>query len=123
MLLTLAWLALVLVHTPPALATFSSRLRQRMYGVEDGGTLGVILTHRGVLFLAIAALCAYAAFAPDARRAASLAAAISVVGFLIIYVTSGAPERLRSIALTDAVAVIPLIAVSYDAWLSNRTMP
>lgn len=87
-----------------------------MYGVEEEGPLGVILVHRGVLFLAVAAICAYAAFAPDARRAASIVAAISVIGFLITYATGGAPKRLRSIAIADALALIPLIAASLDAW-------
>ncbi|MCX7359570.1 MAG: hypothetical protein NT015_15685 [Alphaproteobacteria bacterium] len=80
MLITLAWLALVLVHAPPALATFSPALRRRMYGVDADLQLNVILTHRGVLFLAVAIVCGYAAFAPEARQAASIVAVISVVG-------------------------------------------
>ncbi len=117
MLITLAWLALVLVHTPPALATFSPALRRRMYGVEQGGALGVILTHRGVLFLAVATICAYAAFFPDGRRAASIVAAISVVGFLLTYAGAKFPKGpLRSIALADAVALAPLTAATLDAW-------
>ena len=39
MLVTLAWLALVLVHAPPALATFSPQMRKRMYGVDDAHLL------------------------------------------------------------------------------------
>lgn len=114
----LAWLALVLVHTPPALATFSPALRRRMYGVDANPQLNVILTHRGVLFLAVAAVCAYAAFTPQARRTASIVAAISVVGFLLIYASARFPKGpLRSIALTDAVALVPLAGVAADAWI------
>jgi hypothetical protein len=90
-----------------------------MYGVEEGGALGVVLTHRGVLFLAVAAVCAYAAFVPDGRRAASVVAAISVLGFLAIYARAGFPKGpLRPIALADAIALIPLAAASVDAWIT-----
>lgn len=116
MLVTLAWLALMLVHTPPALATFSAKLRQRMYGVEEGGPLGVILTHRGVLFLAVAAVCVLAAFVPGARIAAGLVVSISVLGFLVTYLLNGSPKQLRTIALVDAIALAPLALVLIDVW-------
>lgn len=112
----LAWLALVLVHTPPALATFSAPMRQRMYGVDNGGPLGLILSHRGVLFLAVASVCLLAAFNADARLAAALVTSISVLGFLIGYVLGGSPKRLRTIALVDAAALIPLAIVLVDVW-------
>lgn len=117
MLVTLAWLALVLVHAPPALATFSPRMRKRMYGVDDAGPLGLILSHRGVLFLAVASVCALAAFNAEARLAASLVTSISVVGFLIGYALAGAPKRLRTIAIVDAAALIPLAYVLFDVWI------
>lgn len=116
MIITLAWLALVLVHTPPALATFSAPMRKRMYGVDDGGPLGLILSHRGVLFLAVASVCVLAAFNAEARLAAALVTAISVLGFLIGYVLAGSPKRLRTIALVDAAALIPLAIVLIDVW-------
>jgi hypothetical protein len=113
---TLAWLALVLVHTPPALATFSPSLRNRMYGVDGSDPLGLILTHRGVLFLAVASVCVLAAFNIEARLAAALVTSISLLGFLAAYVVAGAPKRLRTIALVDAVALIPLAFVLFDVW-------
>jgi len=116
MLVTLAWLALMLVHTPPALATFSAKLRQRMYGVEEGGALGVILVHRGVLFLAVAAVCALAAFIPSARVGAALVVSISLIGFLAVYLIGGAPKQLRTIALVDTIALAPLALVLLDVW-------
>ena len=116
MIVTLAWLALVLVHTPPALATFSAPMRKRMYGVDDGGPLGLILSHRGVLFLAVASVCVLAAFNAEARLAAALVTSISVIGFLVGYALGGAPKRLRTIALVDAVATIPLAIVLFDVW-------
>ncbi len=116
MLVTLAWLALVLVHTPPALATFSTKLRQRMYGVAADGPLGVILAHRGVLFLAVSAVCVLAAFVPGARVAAALVVSISVLGFLVTHLLGGSPKQLRSIALIDTIALAPLALVLIDVW-------
>ncbi|MBL8546524.1 MAG: hypothetical protein JNL81_08665 [Hyphomonadaceae bacterium] len=117
MWIALAWLMLALIHTPPALATFLPALRRRMYGVDAGPALDVILAHRGVLFLAVAVVCAYAAYAPEARRAASLVAALSVLGFLALYALARFPNGpLRSIAVADAIAVVPLVGVTADAW-------
>ncbi|WP_156767750.1 hypothetical protein [Candidatus Viadribacter manganicus] len=113
-----AWLALALVHTPPALATFSQRLRKQMYGAEGSGSLDLILVHRGVLFLAVVSVCVLAAFHSSARTAAALVTSISVLGFLSAYVTQGAPKRLRTIALADAVALLPLAIVCFDVWAS-----
>lgn len=115
MWITLAWLALALVHTPPALATFSPALRRRMYGVDLCGPLGIILAHRGVLFSAVAAVCLFAALAPGARQAAALVTAISLIGFLAAYLLAGAPKGpLRPIALIDTLALAPLAVVLFD---------
>lgn len=94
-----------------------------MYGVDENQQLNVILTHRGVLFLAVAFVCAYAAFASDARQAASIVAAISVVGFLLVYASARFPKgSLRTIALADAVALVPLIGVTVDAWVEHTPL-
>ncbi len=120
-MVSLAWLALALVHTPPALATVSARLRRRMYGVESSGPLDLILVHRGVLFLGVASVCVFAAFSVEARPAAVLIVAISLLGFLIAYALTGAPQRLRTIALVDAAALVPfgLVALDILPWLSH----
>lgn len=118
MLATLSWLALMLVHTPPALAAFSPALRRRMYGVNEDGQLGLILTHRGILFLAVAVVCLYAALLPgDGRRAAAVVTTISLVGFLALYIGAKAPKGpLRPIAIADTIALAPLAVVIIDAW-------
>lgn len=117
-LVTLAWLALMLVHTPPALATFSAKLRRRMYGVDEGGRLGVILAHRGVLFLAVSLVCLYAALLPgDGRRSAAVVVTISLIGFLVLYLGAKLPKGpLRPIAIVDTIALAPLAVVIIDAW-------
>lgn len=115
-LVVLAWLSLVLVHVTPAVALFVPSTVQRLYGVAPAGDSGVLLVHRGALFLAVVAVCVMAAFQPVARRAASVVVAISLLGFLAVYLRAGRPEGLRLIALVDVVALAPLGLAWYDAW-------
>ncbi len=113
----LAWLALAGVHVLPALVLFMPSLAARLYGVDPAGDVGVLIVHRGALFLAIVVLCLFAAVDPVARRATSLAVAISVVAYLILYVWSGQPQgSLRTVALVDLVALVPLGFVLFGAW-------
>lgn len=115
-----AWLLLVAVHATPAVAAFRPSLVSRLYGVPAAGDLGALLVHRGWLFLAVVAVAAIAAFEPQARRAAALVLAISILGFLITYARAGCPRGpLRKIALADALAVPALVLVSHDAWLGG----
>jgi hypothetical protein len=112
-----AWIMLALIHAAPAAAAFAPALVRRLYRVDPSGDLGVLLVHRGVLFLAVLAVALLAVFDAGARRAASLVVAISVVGFLLVYLRAGAPAGpLRSIALVDAAALIPLAVVLWAAW-------
>lgn len=112
-----AWALLALAHlSPSAVAAFPS-LTQRLYGVEAAGDLGVLLAHRGALFLAIVFACICGVFDPAARRALSVVVATSVIGFLIIFALAGAPSGpLRQIAIVDAVALLPLAIVIISAW-------
>jgi hypothetical protein len=120
LLTKLGWGLLVLIHASPAAVLFAPSLVRRLYGVEATGDIGVLLVHRGALFLAIAAVCLYAAFEPSARRAAGIVASISVIGFLIVYVRAGIPEgALRTIAVGDLMAIPPLVLVLYAAWRSQ----
>lgn len=113
----IAWALLALIHTAPASVLFSPAALRRLYGVEPDGDVGVLLTHRGAMFLALVALCLIALVAPNARRAAGIAVAISVVGFLAVYLRAGnAPGALRTIARVDLVALAPLAVVLVDAW-------
>jgi hypothetical protein len=117
MILIVAWILLALVHVMPAAVLARPGLITSLYGVEAAGDLGVLLIHRGSLFLAIVLVCLYAAWEPGARRAASLVVAISVVSFLAIYVSAGAPSgSLRLIALADFIALAPLGLVAWQAW-------
>ena len=77
----------------------------------------MMLSHRAVLFLAVAVGCAWGAFDPDARRPLSLVVTISLAGFLWLYVTAGAPRgSLRNIAIVDAIGMVPLAWILLQAW-------
>ncbi len=117
LLTKIAWGLLALVHVAPAAVLLRPSLAQQLYGVSPTGEAGVLIIHRGALFLAIVALAVWAAFDDGARRAASLAVAISVIGFLIVYWRAGMPAgALRTIAIADMIAIVPLAFVVFAAW-------
>lgn len=114
----IAWIVLALIHAAPAMAGLRPGLIRTLYGTAASGDLSVLLAHRGVLFLAVLAACLYAAFESTARPTASLVAAISVVGFLAHYALAGLPGGpLRTVALVDAAALLPLAWVLLTAWI------
>ena len=116
-LIVACWLVLAAVHASPAAVLLKPALIETLYGVSPTGSSGVLLIHRGALFLAVVVVALFAAFAPEARRAATLLVGISVIGFLVVYSVGGAPEGpLRAIAIVDALALIPLVIVSWEAW-------
>lgn len=118
-LVVASWLVLAAVHATPALVLFAPALTERLYGVAPGGTLGMLIVHRGALFLAVFAVAVLAAFDPGARRTASLVVAISLIAFLIVYVGGGSPKGpLRTVAIVDAVALPALAVVAWRAWLA-----
>jgi hypothetical protein len=117
----IAWGVLALVHAAPAAALVVPGALRRLYGLELGGDLRVLLVHRGALFFALVVLCVFALFDPAARRAAGVAVALSVVGYLGVYAQAGFPAGpLRRVALVDTFAVAPLLVVLVAAW---RTRP
>ena len=116
-LVTLSWLVLLLIHATPAVAAFSKRLCVQMYAVDETPGLGVVLAHRGVLFLAVALACFIAAQDPPSRPLATVVTGTSLLGFLALYAKAGFPKGpLQGIALVDLVGVPPLALVTADAW-------
>ena len=112
-----AWVLLALLHATPALAAFAPSVVERLYGVPPNGDVGVLLVHRGALFLAVFVTALYAAFDPASRRLATLVVAISMLGFLVIYARAGLPEGdLRRIAIADVIGLAPLFWVAFRAW-------
>ena len=112
----IAWGLLAALHVMPALALFRPALIARLYGIEAGGIAFVLLQHRAALFLAVVAVCVYAAFDPASRRVATVAVAISMVSFLFVWATSGQLAALRGIAVADAIGLLPLAYVAWRAF-------
>ena len=111
-----AWLSLAVVHLAPSLVLFAPSLVQRLYGVAPTGDVGLLLVHRGALFLVVVVGALVSMFDPSVRRLMTLLVGISVVGFLLTYARAGFPEGpLRTIAVADAFALMPLVVVGWTA--------
>lgn len=112
-----AWLLLALVHLIPTAVLFAPDLAMRLYDVAPAGPTGVLIIHRGALFLAVMVAALWAMIDPTARRISSLTVGISIIGFLAVYARAGLPDGpLRIIAMVDAVALLPLALVTRQAW-------
>ncbi len=109
---TAAWLTLMLIHLPPAAVFFFPSLTTTLYRISADTTEGILLVHRGALFLCIASAALWAAFDPWARFGCSILVSISLVGFLLVYLRAGTPAgALRTIAVVDAFGLVPLAFV------------
>lgn len=108
-----AWIVLALVHVTPALALFVPSLLTRLYGVEAGNPVYVLMHHRAALFLAVVVICIWCAMDPTPRKLSVVAVAISMVSFLMLYLMNGSPAGLRQIAIAD---LIGLPALAYVGW-------
>ena len=110
------WGLLALLHGVPALATVRPALITRLYGVEPGGDTFALLHHRAALFAVVLVVSIWAIFDPAVRRLASVAVALSMLSFLAIYFTAGAPSSLRSIAVADMIGLPVLLSATWLAW-------
>jgi hypothetical protein len=109
-----AWIALAAIHLVPALGLVSSTLRQRIYGIDPGGDLAILLSHRAVIVAAIVTASLAAATFDTVRPATAYIVSASVIGFLFVYALGGMPAGpLRQVALVDC-AALPLLVI---VWL------
>lgn len=116
MLTTVSWLILAAIHALPALAFFRPASLTSLYGIKPDNPLFLLMQHRAALFLAIFILCLWSAFDPDARKAAAIATAISMLSFLALYVIAGRPEPIKTIAVVDMVGIPFLIFIAWKAF-------
>lgn len=108
-----AWALLALVHVTPALALFAPSLLTRLYGVQSGESLFLLMHHRAALFLAVFVICIWCAIDPTPRKLSVIVVAISMLSFLALYFANGSPPALKQIAIAD---LIGLPALAYVAW-------
>lgn len=116
MLDRVCWLILALIHLMPALALVRPALLGALYGVTPGSTSFLLLHHRAALFSVIVVVCVWAALDASTRQLASVAVAISMVSFLMIYLAGRSPASLRTIAIADTVGLPFLIFVAWRAF-------
>lgn len=107
----LLWAALAGIHAMPALAFFRPGLLARLYGIGLDSPLLLIVRHRAALFLIIVVVALWAMVDPAVRPLASVAVALSMTSFLLLYQQSGRPRGLRTIALVD-LAGLPIVALA-----------
>ena len=113
----IAWAILALIHLSPALSAIRPKLIETLYGISPQGDIGILMTHRGFLFLAVFVTAIIAIFSLESRKLASIILAISVVSFLFLYAKAGLPTgTLRKIAIVDAVGLLPLAFVIWQSW-------
>lgn len=118
MLQLISWLVLAAIHALPAFALFRPSIIGRLYGVAGNNPLFLLLHHRAALFLVVFVLCVWAAFDPASRRVASVAVGISMVSFLTLYWSAGAPAALKSIAIADLAGIPFLMFVTWKAFIA-----
>lgn len=109
------WGLLAAIHAVPALAAFRPALLTRLYGVDQGESSFILLQHRAALFLVVMIVCGWAAVAPAVRPLA-VAAAISMISFLLLFHAAGMPPALRTIAIADWIGLAPLLYVVWRAF-------
>ena len=116
-LVIIGWVMLIAIHAMPSLVVFAPSMAAKLYNVDPAGDIGVLLVHRGAMFLTVVVVSLIAIFDPSIRWLASIVVAISLVSFLIVYARAGMPAGpLRPIAIVDLVGVVPLVFVSVLAW-------
>ena len=102
-----------LINIFPVIVFFSPEQTKRLYGIPlEGADLLVLMRHRGVLLSLIGLVLVYAAFKPDFRIAAIIAAFISKIAFIfLIATTEGYSSEIKQVALIDVGAMVLLAVV------------
>lgn len=113
----ICWLALMLLHVPPALALLRPAQLVAMYGVDPASGTFALMQHRAALFCVVMVICGWAALRPEVRPLASITVGISMIAFLTIWWVAGMPAQLRIIALAD-LAGVPVLLLA--TWLALR---
>lgn len=116
--ISLGFLVLTALHTPPAISAFRPGMMVDLYGpgVTEGG-LDVLLHHRAMGFALVALSCLTAAFVPSIRQPVLVLTGWSMLGFLLAFWAGGMPEgAIQRVALADLVCVPVLFFLVWAAW-------
>lgn len=107
----LSWSILAIIHAIPAFAFFQPSAMTRLYGIEQGSQIFLLMRHRAALFLGVVLACIWAYWDVDARRLACVIVALSMLTFLWLFWSAGYPKSLRTIAIADAAGMPFLLIV------------
>ena len=118
MAVKLSWAILALIHLIPALALVRPSLLTTLYSIDPQSPAYILVWHRAALFAMAVLICTWAIFRPEVRVLATAAMAISMIGFLALFVINGSPPSLRMIALVD-LAGLPFLG--FAAWNAVRS--
>lgn len=119
-LVVISWVALVLLHLPPAIVLFAPSQMAGLYGEAPQGAVAVMLQHRAALFLCLCIVGVAAVFQPAIRQTAVVVFAISMMSFIVLYGLAGWQSGpLRTIAIADAVGLAPWSVVAISAFRSE----
>ena len=112
----LSWAILALIHLLPALALVRPSLLTTLYAIDPQSPVYILVWHRAALFAMAVMICIWAIFRPEVRQLASIAIAISMIGFLALYMLNDMPASLRMIAFADLVGLPFLAFAAWNAW-------
>jgi hypothetical protein len=97
----IAWSLVAAAHAVPALVAVSPSRASELYGTLSTPTLDVLLQHRAMVFVAVAAVSVRAAVNPDDSSLATWVAGPSMVGFVVAWLWGGRPPELSTVAAVD----------------------
>ena len=114
-------LLVALIHALALVGVVSAEKVSGLYGITvNDPNLEILMRHRAVLFGLLAAFLVYAAFQPQLRGLAIIAAGVSVGAFLALAVSvAGYNSALSTVVKADLVAVA-LLAVAAIVHLLKR---
>ncbi len=108
-------LVIAVIHLLPLVGVAGGQRLSSLYAIEVATTdLEILLRHRAVLFGLLGALCAYGAFTPAYQPIAFVAAAASIISFLVLAkIVGDYNAAINRVVVADWVAFVSLaIAVS-----------
>ncbi|MEX0346275.1 MAG: hypothetical protein AB3N20_15230 [Rhizobiaceae bacterium] len=104
-----------LIHIAPVTGVLGAETLTRLYGMRfESPEVVLLLRHRAVLFGMLGLLLLAAAFVPGLRAIAVLAAAVSILSFLVLAGLPGnRPEAIARIIYADWLALVAMLPTVY----------
>jgi hypothetical protein len=110
-------LAVALINLAPVVMVVSARRVEVMYGVRiESPDLAILLRHRAILFGIVGALILASVFVAGLRLPAMLAAAVSMLSFVVLaLLVGGYGAAIRRVVVMDVIGLALLLAAAVVA--------